>query len=505
MRRPTGRRRPSITGHVGGLTVLITGAGIVVSALVDLVDGGPDVAALALSGGVLALAGGAAWSLTTIPDRIRRVDVFVVVTAAWVLLSVAGAIPYLATGALDRVDDALVESVSGFTTTGATVLRPIEGLSAGILFWRSLSQWLGGMGVIVLVVAVLPSVGAGGMDLLQAEAPGPTGERLSPRLRQTARYLWSVYLGLTGAMGVAYLVAGMSPYDAVVHSFTTVSTGGFSPYNASLGHFQSAAIEWIAIIGMVLAGGSFTLYYRLLQGRTGPLLRSAELRLYLVVVGGTAVALYVLGSEERGFGQEALRDAVFTTASVVSTTGYATTDFGQWSQVSLVILLLLMPVGAMAGSTAGGVKLVRILAVGSYAQRELVRQLHPRLVRPVRVGAAALDEAVTSRVLGFLVLVLIIFGTGVVVVAATGEDLVTAFSASATSLGNVGPGLGDVGPASDFRALDPPARAAMAVVMLLGRLEVYPILLSVAALPLLTNRRRREGRRREGRRGRTPT
>jgi trk system potassium uptake protein len=491
-----------MVGHVGGLTVLIGGIGMVASSVVELIDGGPDVVALALCGLGSAAVGALVWRATTIPDRVRRVDVFVVVTAAWLLLTVAGALPYLATGTL-RLDDALFESVSGFTTTGATVLRPIEGVSAGLLFWRALSQWLGGMGVIVLVVAVLPSVGAGGMELLQAEAPGPTGERLTPRLRQTARTLWTVYLGLSGALLVAYFVAGMSLYDAVVHAFTTVSTGGFSPYNASIAHFDSAVIEWIAVVGMVLAGGSFTLYYRALRGRPGPLIRSAELRLYLGVVVGVSTLLYVAESAERGWGHDALRASVFSVSSVVSTTGYVVEDFGQWSSLSLVVLLLLMPVGAMAGSTAGGVKLVRILAVGSYAFRELSRQLHPRLIRPVRVGDAPLDETVAGRVLGFLVLVLIIFGSGVVIVAGTGADLVTSFSASATALGNVGPGLGDIGPAGDFRGLEAPARAAMAVVMLLGRLEVYPVLLALAALPRLVTVGRRRGPRRD-RPGRRP-
>ena len=196
----------------------------------------------------------------------RIVDVFVVVTGAWLALAVVGAVPYLLTGTLDDLDDALFESISGFTTTGATVLHPIEGNSAGILMWRAISQWFGGMGVIVLVVAVLPSVGAGGMDLLTAEAPGPTGERLTPRVRQTASRLWVVYLGFTVVLIAAYMVAGMSLYDGVAHAFTTVSTGGFSPYNGSLGHFGSAAIEWICIVAMFVAGGSFTLWYRLLRG-----------------------------------------------------------------------------------------------------------------------------------------------------------------------------------------------------------------------------------------------
>lgn len=475
--------RPSVVWHVAGLTMAISGMGMIGCALVEGIDGGDDGVPLALTGVGALVLGTWIWRGTTVPERIQRVDVFAVVTVAWLALATVGAVPYLATGTLTSVHDALFESVSGFTTTGATVLRPIEGNSAGILLWRSLSQWLGGMGVIVLVVAVLPSVRAGGMDLLAAESPGPTGERLTPRVRNTAQRLWSVYLGLTVGMIVAYALAGMSAYDALAHSLTTVSTGGFSPHDASIAHFDSAAIEWIAVGGMFLAGGSFTLYYRVLRGKAGPLLRSAEFQLYVLVLVGAASFGYISNAGDAGWGHDAARESVFTITAIVTTTGYTTVDFGSWSQASQVVLLLLMPVGAMAGSTAGGVKLVRILAVGSYAYRELLRQLHPRLVRPVHVGATQLDEPVVTRVLGFLVLGLVIFGLGVVAIALTGEDLVTSYGASATAFGNVGPGLGAVGPTNDFGELSAWGRGALEVVMLLGRLEIYPVLLAVAALP----------------------
>ncbi len=481
---------PSLVGHVIGLTLGISGLGIVASGLVDLVKSGPDVGPLLVCGAIVGTIGFLLIRLTRVPERIELLDVFVTVTFAWVALAVAGALPYLVTGTLSTMDNAIFESVSGFTTTGATVLRPIEGNSPGILMWRAITQWIGGMGVIVLVVAVLPAVGSGGMDLLQAEAPGPTGERLTPRVRHTARRLWGVYLGFTIVLVGAYMVAGMDLYDGVAHSFTTVSTGGFSPYNRSLGHFESGMIEWIAIVAMFLAGGSFTLWLRVLQGKVGPLWASIELRLYVLVVGFSSLMVY-LTSDMDGPVADKVRNSVFTVTSVVSTTGFGTADFGSWGEGAQAVLLLLMPIGAMAGSTAGGVKLVRVLAVASYAHRETLRQLHPRLVRPVRVGKVVLDETVTNRVLGFLVLALAVFGGSALIISMTGADMITSLSAAATTFGNVGPGLGDVGPTQDFLNLPRPARWVSVVAMLLGRLEIYPLLLALVALPGLRPTRAR--------------
>ena len=269
------------------------------SGIVDLIDGGPDVAALLLTGLVTWIVGSVVWRTTVVPSQIRVLDVFTTVTIAWVTIAAVGAIPYLVTGHFTRIDDALFEAMSGFTTTGATVTADIEATSKGLLFWRSMTQWMGGMGVIVLVVAVLPTVGSGGMSLLEAEAPGPTGERLTPRVRETARRLWAVYLGFTVLMATAYFVAGMSLFDAVSHSFTTVSTGGFSPYQGSFGHFESATLEWICIVGMMLAGGSFTLYWRALRGNVKPLLRSTEFRVYLLMVGAMTLWAFDHGRERR--------------------------------------------------------------------------------------------------------------------------------------------------------------------------------------------------------------
>lgn len=481
-----GRSYETLIGHVVGLTLAVAGLGIVASGLVDIWRGGPDVVVLLTIGVLVTVVGYVAWRFTKLPRQIRILDVFVTVTLAWVVLMVVGALPFVLTGWIPAFDDAMFESISGFTTTGATVLRPIEGTGPGVLFWRATTQWMGGMGVIVLVVAVLPTVGSGGMSLLEAEAPGPTGERLTPRVRQTARRLWGVYIGFTIVLVMAYMAAGMDLYDGVAHSFTTVSTGGFSTYNSSLGHFDSAAIEWIAIVAMFFAGSSFTLLYRLIRGSAGPLLRSKEFHLYVVLVVAVSLILFAANDATGSFATR-IRGSFFATTTIVSTTGYGTDDFGSWSQAAQALIMILLPIGAMAGSTAGGVKLIRVLAIASFAHREALRHLHPRLVRPVRIGDAIIPDRTANKIVGFLVLALATFGGGALVIALTGPDLVTSFSAAATAFGNVGPGLGDVGPAHDFLELPRLARWVTMGQMLLGRLEIYPVIL---ALSVVTLRRR---------------
>ncbi|MDH3302376.1 MAG: TrkH family potassium uptake protein [Acidimicrobiia bacterium] len=482
-------RRPSLIAQIIGLTLAFSGAGLVLSALVEIAYGDTgDWRVLGLLGLVTLLIGYVLRAFTSIPDRILRLDVFASVTASWLSMALVGMLPFLATGAISDLDMALFESVSGFTTTGATVLQAgsdptVFDASVGLLFWRSVTQWLGGMGVIVLVVAVLPSVGSWGMGLLEAEAPGPTGERLTPRVTHTAQHLWAFYVGFTLLTIIGYLAAGMNLYDAASHSFTTVSTGGFSRYTLSIAHFESAAVEWVAIAAMLVAGSSFTLLYRLVRGKPGPLVRSVEFRLYVVlVILATFLTWYSSGEPTTMTG---LRNSLFTVTAVVTTTGYGTADFGgAWKPPAQAVLLILMPIGAMAGSTAGGVKLVRVLAVASLAHRETLAQLHQKLIRPVRVGRSLIDERVVDRVVGFLVLVLAAFGGSGLLIALTGEDVVTAFSASATTFGNVGPGLGDVGPRSDFAGLTWFARLVCIANMLLGRLEIYPILLALVKLPI---------------------
>jgi trk system potassium uptake protein len=476
-------RWPSLPAHIAGLTAAVAGVAMLVGAVVDAIDAGPDAAELFLCGVPATVIGLVVWRSTVVPHEVRNLQVFSTVTLAWLALSAVGAIPYLVTGRLRSIDQALFESISGFTTTGATVLRPVAETSQGLLLYRALTQWIGGMGVIVLVIAVLPSVGSGAMNLMTAEAPGPSGERLTPKVRQTARHLWSVYVGFTLALVLAYVAAGMSLYDGFAHSFTTVSTGGFSPHNASMAHFQSEAIEWIAVVGMFLAGGSFALYYRALRGRPGPLLGSTEFRAYVALVLGAALVVFLAADVGTPVDQHA-RDSMFAVTSIVSTTGYGTADFAAWSQGAQLVLLLLLPLGAMAGSTAGGVKLVRLLAVASYAHRAALSQPHPRLVRPVRVGSRPVPEEIATRIVGFMMMALVIFGGGAVLIALTGPDMITSFSASASAFGNVGPGLGAVGPTQDYLALPWGARLVTMAQMLLGRLEIYPVILALSVVTL---------------------
>lgn len=472
----------TVVGHICGIVFVVCGLGMLASGVVELIDGGPERLALFLPGGVFTLGGAALWRTTTLPPRLQTASIFAAVLASWLALSVAGAIPFLLSGVLDRPDDALFESISGFTTTGSTVIRPIEGVSKGILFWRAVTQWIGGIGVVVFAVSVLPFLGVGGMELLDAEAPGPSSERLAPRLRETAKRLVSLYLGFTIAVVTLYVVFGMSLYDGVAHAFTTVSTGGFSPYNASFAEFDSAALEWVSVAAMIFAGGNFALYWRALSGRTLRVFRAPEFRAYVVImtfVAGVAVAWNVAAD---GWSHDLVRQTIFSVISLSSSTGYTMLDYDAWAGGVQLALIFAMGLGGMAGSTTGGFKVFRLQTVLAYARRQVFRQLHPRSVDVVRVGSDVVAEPIAARVVGFFGLFMAVGGLATFAVAATGTDPVTAISAVATSIGNVGPGLGEVGPTTDFLNLTAPARGVLMVVMLMGRLEIFPVLLGFVPL-----------------------
>ncbi len=472
-----------------GLVLTVGGVGIAASAIVEAIDGGPEWSTLAAAAVVVGVPGALLWRFTKPAGQLVPSLIFASVAMSWIALSIAGTLPYLATGTLTRIDDALFESVAGFTTTGATVLRPIEIHGAGILFWRSMTQWFGGMGVIIIAVAVLPFLGVGGLGLLQAESPGPSSERLVPRVRETARRLYTLYLGFSATVVILYALAGMSLYDAVTHMFTTVSTGGFSPYNRSIAHFDSPAIEWIAIAAMFVAGGNFALYWRALRGRFGPLLASSEVRAYGLIVFSIAVATTLWNGASEGFEHDVVRGSVFSVVSIASTTGYTTVDFAQWAAAGQLLLIFIMGLGGMTGSTAGGLKVFRLLAILGYARRQAFAQLHPRSVRVVRMGKQVVSEDILNRTIGFFGLFMAIGAAATFVVAAFGADIVTSISAAAASIGNVGPGLGDVGPTGDYLNISAPGRAALMAAMLIGRLEIFPVLLGGIAAYRAVRRR----------------
>ena len=409
-------------------------------------------------------------------DRhIRPRDGFLIVSGAWISVSLVGAVPYLVSGALGPAD-AFFESVSGFTTTGSTVIPDVTIIPRSLLLWRAMSQWLGGMGIILFTIAILPLLGIGGMQLFKAEVPGPVADKVRPRLAETARTLWMVYVGFTAAEWVALRLAGLSGFDALCHSFTTLATGGFSTRNTSVGEFGSPTVEWIVIFFMLLAGINFVLHYRVLSGRVKEVWRDAELRYFLGVIAVATLILFATVHEDGGRLVDSFRHAAFQTVSILTTTGYCTTDFELWTTLPLLVLLCLMVLGGMSGSTGGGVKSLRALLAMSSLRTTLHRLIHPHAIRPVKYGGTVVSEVVLSGIWSFLTAYLLIALVGIAVVTAYGYDLMTAISAGLTSIGNVGPGLGEIGAYDNFAHFPGVVKIVLSGCMLFGRLEVFTLL-----------------------------
>jgi trk system potassium uptake protein TrkH len=404
--------------------------------------------------------------------RMRTRDGFVVVTGGWVLASVFGALPYLLSRELG-VLDSLFESASGFTTTGATVLTGLDTAPHGLLLWRALTQWLGGMGIIVFTIAVLPLLGIGGMQLFRAEVPGPVTDKLTPRIADTARRLWMVYVGFTAAAYCAYWMAGMSPFDAFCHALTTLSSGGFSTRDASMAAWSPAA-QWIAVVFMITAGTNFALHYRLLAGRIGEVSRDIEFRIYLGLLIVACAAMFLVNGNHGE--PTALREAVFQTVSIVTTTGYASADYEGWAPAAQFFIFHLLVVGGMAGSTSGGVKTLRLLIAARTLRAFVWRLTHPQAVRGVRHAGRPVPEDVVSGVAVFLLAYLAIAVVAGGVIAAHGYDPMTAMSAAFSAIGNVGPGLGDVGPTDTHAHFPASVKAVLTFCMLAGRLEIFTVL-----------------------------
>ena len=406
-------------------------------------------------------------------------DGFLVVSLTWIFVSLIGALPFYLGGTVPTFADAFFESASGFTTTGASVLSDIEAVPRGILFWRSLTHWLGGMGIIVLSLAILPFLGVGGMELFKAEVPGPIPEKITPRIQQTALYLWGVYAFLTVAETVLLLLGGMNLFESLTHTFGTVATGGFSPLNRSVGQYGSAYFDWIITVFMFLSGINFVLHYRLLRGHFRPLARDDEFRTYLWIV---LFCIAVISADLLFRGNydsiaEALRYSAFQVVSIITTTGFATADFELWPSFTQLILLLLMFAGACAGSTGGGMKILRLLILSRHTRAELKRVLHPHAVISVKVGGKVIDTRIQSSVTSFLILYVAVFIAGVFFMTSLGMDMESAMSGVAASLGNVGPGLGSLGPMDNYSAVPEAGKWLFSLLMLMGRLELYTVLL----------------------------
>ena len=410
-------------------------------------------------------------------DDLTARDGMAVAGLSWVILSFFGALPFVLSGAIPHMADAFFEAVSGFTTTGSTILTEIEHLPRGVLFWRSFTHWIGGMGVLVFTLAVLPRLSGRTSHLARAESPGPTFSKLVPKMGDTAKILYLLYFILSFTETVCLLLAGMNLYDALIHTFGTAGTGGFSNYNASVGAFKNPLIEWIVGVFMMLFGVNFAVYFHLMRREKEPILQSEEMWTYFgIVAAATALVTINILPRYSGF-FDALRTAFFQVTSIVSTTGFGTADFNVWPLFSRSLLLLLMCMGACAGSTAGGFKVSRILILGKSAYRDLEHTIQPRKVAVVRLEGKAVQESTLAQVGVYLALWVALAVTGTLFISLEARDFVTAFTAVLTTLSNVGPGLSGVGPTENFAFFSPPAKLLLSFLMLAGRLEIYPVLL----------------------------
>lgn len=402
---------------------------------------------------------------------------YLVVSGAWLITSLLGALPFWLSGCVPSFLDALFESVSGLTATGASVITDLDVIPESILLWRSLTNWLGGMGIIILFLVFLSSLGADGVNLFRAELPGPTVNRVMPRIRQLASTIWLFYLTFTIIQGIFLYLAGMTPFDAINHTFATMATGGFSTRNDSIQHYDSLVIELIIVFFMFVAGGNFALYYIAWRKGIGSLIRNSEFKVYLgLVVGSTlTIALFCwLNSGAPLVGS--LRDSLFIVVSLMTTTGFATTDYGQWPPFVKVILVVIMLIGGCAGSTAGGIKVIRLLILLKDAAGTLLRSFHPRLVRAVKVDDSAVRFDVLHTVLRFFFLYILTFCLSALLVGATGLDLFDSLGAVAATLGNIGHPFGANDTATTFGVYQPLAKIVLTLDMLLGRLELFTLL-----------------------------
>lgn len=401
-----------------------------------------------------------------------------IVAIGWTAVGLFAALPFYWSGVFDVFVDAFFESVSGFSTTGASVMTDIEAISKGILLWRSLIQWLGGMGIIVLSVAILPFLGVGGMQLYKAEVPSPVPDKLKPRISDSAKILWKVYALMSLAELLMLMIGGMGFYDSLCHTLTTLPTGGFSTKNLSMAHYNSVYFDVVVMIFMVLAGINFSLHYQFLKGNSLAFWKDSECRFFLaaVVVLALVVSFNIYGTVYQSIG-DAIRFGSFQVISIVTTTGFATADYNQWPAMSKLIILLCMFLGASAGSTGGGMKCMRIMCCFKYCYKELFNLLHPHAVTTVKIGGKTVSDDVIRGILGFLALYVGIFALCSVLLAGMGVDLVTSISAVAASIGNIGPGFNLVGPVGNYAGIPAMGKWLLIWCMLLGRLEIYTVII----------------------------
>lgn len=466
--------------NLTGIVLLFSSGFVLVPFLVSLLQRGQDMSALGMSFLGTFFAGLLLYFLTKSQEKIelRHRDGFAVVTVSWLTMSFFASLPYILSGVTDSFTDAYFESMAGFTTTGASVFSNLEEFPDGILLWRSLTQWMGGMGIIVFSLAILPMLGAGGMQLFKAEVPEIGVEKLKPRIIDMAKSLWYIYAGLTALLALLLTIAGMDIFDAVCHSFTTMATGGFSTKSASVAYFRSSSIDIIITFFMFLAGINFSLHFYALRGDFSRYVRSSEFKFYcLVIFSAITVVTFNTYHSEYDSIREALRYASFQVISIVTTTGFATADYEVWPVLSQVSILCLMFLGGMVGSTGGGMKQVRVLLMLKQAYREVYHLIHPHAVSALKLDDRNIPKETLGGIWGFLFLFLLITVIAILILSAFGVDMITSASTVISSMSNVGPALGKAGPAENYAGIPDPGKWVLVFCMLAGRLEIYTVVL----------------------------
>lgn len=482
-----------------GILVLFLGVALLAPMAVGLIYGEPGwwtfgvtaAGSLAIGAGSLVLRGDASKRELNIREG------FAIVALAWVVLALIGAVPFVLAGVLPDYTDAFFETISGFTTTGATILGgggnpAIEDIPKAFLFWRSLAHWMGGMGIIVLTLAILPLLGVGGMQLFKAEVPGPSADKLTPRVQETAKRLWMIYVGIT-ALEVLLLLPAMDLFDSVNHAFATMATGGFSTKNGSVGQFNSAYVDWVITLFMVLAGVNFALHYRMLRGQAITVFRDTEFRVYLGILAAATILITagtwtpLLGmlpsaATDAAFAgydslAEALRYGAFQATAIVTTTGFGTADYELWPALAVGVVFICFFIGGMAGSTGGGVKVMRHVLMFKNSFREIKQLIHPQAVLPIRLGDRVVTQDVMRNVLSFIVLYIGLLGAGTLAMSLLGLDLLTAFGAALSSVGNIGPAFGTLGPTENYAHLPALGKWVLSFLMIAGRLEIFTVII----------------------------
>lgn len=472
------RFNTKLIGSILGLLLVISGIGMLFALPFSSFD--QDFWPIIISALITVGTGLPLWLVLNkkAPRELKKRDGYLVVTFGWVIMSLFGTLPYLLSGSIPNFTDAFFETMSGFTTTGASILNDIESMPRGILLWRSLTQWIGGMGIIVLAVAILPILGIGGMQLFIAEAPGISAEKLKPRIKDTAKRLWLLYVGLTLLETILLMAGDMPFFDAINHSLTTMATGGFSIKNDSISHYNSPYIHYVFTAFMFLAGTSFTLIYFMLKRKVKKVINNEEFIVYLsfILIATLILTGFVHSVTDHSL-EKNFRDTLFSVVSVVTTTGFVSENYTAWSPLITMVFFALLFIGGMAGSTAGGIKIVRHIVLFKNSFLEMKRQLHPHAIIPVRLNRRAIQGELTYHVLAFMMIYFLVFSLGSIIMAWVGLDFPTALSAVAASLGNVGPGIGMVGPDSNFSLVPDAGKWVLTFLMLLGRLELFTVLI----------------------------